>query len=396
MSYSHHHGGFWTLASHADVVEGFRQDGKRLSARRVVNADGRIVGGVVLPPLPTGLGFMEQDPPVYPPFRQALSPWFTAAAMADRRPRLDELASALLDVHVESGHVDMLDDLIRPLAAIATLELVGLPLEKVTEFAFPIQESEHDLTHGDAYERAWNRVKYGIGQELADRRSVGQARHDLIEVLGSVEVLGVPLDEALLIESVLLLLVGGVETVAGAFSGAIHHLADHHGHRRQLIDDPTLLPKAFEEYIRFVTPTTQNARTAVCDFELAGRRIGQGDVVYFNLLAANHDEREFEHPEEVVFDRTPNRHMGFGTGLHRCIGSHMAREMWVAMMAQVLARIPDFVVDTERIRWFPVCGTSNGCTSMPATFGPTSRRPATDEVRRQVELVRSARARRRT
>jgi cytochrome P450 len=393
VSFSTHHGGFWTMARHADVVEGFRQDGKKLSAIRRVAADGSVSGGSVLPPLPSGLGFLEQDPPIYPPIRQALNPWFTAAASAERRPRLGELASALLDQHIESGRVDMLDDLIRPLAGIATLELLGLPLEGLSRFAFPLQESTHDFTKPDTYGRVWDRVKHDIGCEFAARRAAGRTGTDLIEVLRSLEVLGEPLADDFLVECVLLLLVGGVETVAGAFAGALFHLDSHPEHRRRLIDDPSLLPTAFEEYVRYVTPTTQNTRTAVCDLDLAGQRIAEGDVVYFNLFAANHDEREFDRPEDVVLDRSPNRHLGFGTGLHRCIGAHLAREMWVAAMAQVLSRVPDFVIDTERVEWFAVCGTSNGCKSMPATFRPASRRPASEAVRRQVEAAQRSRGR---
>lgn len=360
--------------------------------RRVAD-DGRVSGGSVLPPLPTGLGFLEQDPPFYPPIRQALNPWFTAAAVAERRPRLDELASALLDQHVESGRVDMLDDLIRPLAGITTLELLGLPLDGLAKFAFPLHDSDHDFTKPDGYRRAWDRVKDHIRLELAARRVEGRTRGDLIEVLRTLEVLGEPLSEEFVVESVLLLLVGGVETVAGAFGGAIVHLNSHLDHRRRLIDDPALLPTAFEEYVRYISPTTQNARTAVCDFELAGQPIAAGDVVYFNLFAANHDEREFDRPGDVVLDRSPNRHLGFGTGLHRCIGAHLAREMWVAMMAQVLGRIPDFAVDARRVEWFAVCGTSNGCTSLPATFGPAPRRPASETVRRDVEAAQRSRLR---
>ena len=384
VAHSSHHGGFWTLARYADVAEAFKQDGKALSARHETLDDGLELGGVLLPPMVTHLGFMEQDPPLFTPIRQALNPWFSASSIDARKLRIDEVASALLDVRIESGAVEMLDDLIRPLAAIATLDLLGLPLDGVTKFALPAQTADRDLTEEAALEDLWEGIKREIAGELTTRRADAHARNDLIELLMELRVDGEPLPEQLIVDSIFILLVGGVETVVGAFGGAIHHLDAHPEDRRRLLDEPDLLRTAFDEYLRFITPTTQNARTALCDLELAGQQIRRGDVVYLNLLSANHDERQFPDPETVILDRHPNRHMALGTGLHHCIGGHLARALWTAMMVQVRTRIPDYEIVHDGVEGFPTAGVSNGFNRLPATFTPGARRPSSDEIAEDV------------
>ena len=367
VAHSACHGGFWPLTKHADVLEGFRHDGKELSARHETAEDGTVLGGVVLPPMSTHLGMMEQDPPFYPPVRRALTPLFARREMAARRARLDELAGALLDRRIASGRVEMMDDLIRPLAGIATLELLGLPLDGLATFAFPVHGAKHDLTD-DQPREIWIALKAAIAAEIDARR--GQARGDLIDTIVNLEVLGRPVSRQFAIDTVFILLIGGVETVTGAFAGAVDHLDRHHDHRSRLIQHPELLTTAFDEYVRYITPTTQNARTALTDFELAGSQIRRGDRVFLNLLSANHDEREFTAPEEVVLDRSPNRHLSFGHGLHRCIGEHFAREIWTSMMSEILTRIPDYELDRAGVRPIEQVGLNNGFQSMPATFSP--------------------------
>jgi cytochrome P450 len=389
-AHSTHYGGFWPLSRHADVMEAFKRDGTELSARHETLDDGLVLGGVILPPMAAHLGFMEQDPPLFTPIRQALNPWFTPRAVASRKPRIDEVASALLDLRIESGSVEMLDDLIRPLAAITTLELLGLPLDGVGKFALPAQTTERDSETAGA-EDVWSGLERDLTAEVTARRADGRRRDDVIETLMQLRIDGVPLPEQLVVDSVFILLIGGVETVVGAFGGAIHHLDAHPEDRWRLAHEPALLRAAFDEFLRVITPTTQNARTALCDFELAGVTIRRGDVVYLNLLAANHDEREFPDPETVVLDRRPNRHVALGAGIHHCIGAHLARAMWTAMMEQVLERIPDYQIVHETVQEFPTAGISNGFARLPAIFTRGPRRPASLEVERDVARALASR-----
>jgi cytochrome P450 len=381
VSYWPHHGGFWCVARHADVVEAFKHDGKELSARHETLADGLVLGGVLMPPMPTHLGFMEQDPPLFHELRRPMNRWFTTEAAEARRPRITALASALLDARIETGAADMLDDLIRPLATMTTFELLGLPLEDIERFAVPAPDDGYDADQDPAEPHVgYDAVKAQLANDIAGRRARGQPGDGLIGAMVQATIDGEPIPERLLVDSMFIVLIAGVDTVGGAFTGAVHHLAAHPADRRRLIDDPASLGAAFDEFVRYETPTTQNARTALCDFDLAGQRVRRGDVVYLNLLAANHDERRFPDPETIILDRRPNNHVAFGAGIHRCIGAQLARVMWTAMMEQVLERIPDWSIADEAVPRAPQRGISNFFVRMPATFSPGSRRPCADGV----------------
>ncbi|SDG34777.1 cytochrome P450 [Pseudonocardia oroxyli] len=385
------HGGFWTLARHADVLEGFRLDGRELSARHETLDDGTVLGGVTLPPTSTHLGMIEQDPPIYTPLRRSLAQHFTRKAMAARRPRIDALASALLDRRIESGEAEILDDLIRPLAGIATLELLGLPLEGLARFAYPVHSASHDLSKADGLRRIWSSLKADIADVIASRAGQ-EPRDDLIGAVSLLEVPDWPPSTDFVVDTVFILLLGGVETVTGLFSGTLQHLDAHPEHRARLAADPDLLDSSFHEYLRFITPTTQNARTVLADLEIGGQEMSRGDRIYLNLYSANHDEEVFERPDEVILDRSPNRHMALGHGLHRCIGEHLAKELWTSMMVEVLTRIPDFAVVPGEAVPIVERGLNNGFVSMPVTFTPGAPRhlddTAADDVSRALLSLR--------
>lgn len=385
IAYSSSQGGFWPLSTHRDVLEGFRHDGKELSARHETLEDGTVLGGVVLPSMTTHLGFMEQDPPFYTPIRRALTPRFAPREMSARRDRINDVAAALLDRRIASGTLEMLDDLIRPLAGIATLELLGLPLEGLAKFAFPVHKASHNLNDADELRAVWTGLKADIAAEIDSRD--GLDRGDIIDAVVSLEVDGQPVSSEFIVDTVFILLLGGVETVTGAFAGAINHLNDHHEHRRELIERPELLQTAFDEYLRYVTPTTQNARTALVDFDLAGCRVRRGDRVFLNLFSANRDEDVFPRPDEVLLERSPNRHMALGHGMHHCIGEYFAKEIWISLMSEVLTRIPDFELDLDRVRPIEQVGLSNGFVSMPATFTPGAPRFGDEALALEVELA---------
>jgi cytochrome P450 len=388
VSYWDHYGGFWCVARHADVVDAFKRDGKELSARHETLEDGLELGGVLMPPSPEHLGFMEHDPPLFHAFRRLLNPWFSMEAAEARRPRLAALASALLDARIESGTADMLDDLIKPLAVVTTFELLGLPLDGIERYAMPVQEhgydAQQDLSEPHA---AFEAVKSEIARDIDARRVRGDTGDGLIGFLMQQTIDDEPIADELLVDSIFLILIAGADTVGGAFSGAVHYLAAHPADRQRLIDDPTLLGPAFDEFVRYETPTTQNARTALCDFELAGQRIRRGNVVYLDLLAANHDERRFPEPEKIVLERRPNNHVGFGIGIHHCIGAQLARVMWTVMMQQVLDRIPDWRILEESPPRAPQRGISNFFIRMPAAFSPGTRRPCAENVVHDVAVA---------
>ncbi len=158
----------------------------------------------------------------------------------------------------------------------------------------------------------------------------------------------------------------------------LHHLGTHPGDRQRLIDDPSLIPAAVEEFLRHYSPSESLTRTATRDVELGGRQIKRGDVVFISWVAANHDPAMFGEADEVRIERAENKHLAFGLGGHRCIGSNIARIESELMIADVLRRVPDYVIDPDGFRSYPGNLLMTGVVTMPVRFTPGIRSGVTD------------------
>ena len=153
----------------------------------------------------------------------------------------------------------------------------------------------------------------------------------------------------------------------------LHHLGTHAADRQRLIDDRTLIASAVEEFLRFYSPSESLTRTATRDVELGGRQIKRGDVVFISWVAANRDPSAFERAGEVVIDREVNKHLAFGLGGHRCVGSSIARLQSELMIAEVLDRVPDYQIDLDGFKPYPGNLLMTGVVTMPVTFSPGER-----------------------
>jgi cytochrome P450 len=148
------------------------------------------------------------------------------------------------------------------------------------------------------------------------------------------------------------------------------HLGRNPDHRRRLAEDRDLLPFACEEFLRFYAPIPALSRTALEDVEVNGWRIRKGERVLLAYAGGNRDPEAFDEPDEVKLDRFPNKHVGFGAGMHRCLGSFLARMMWQVMIGEVLDRLPDYTLVEEGLRPYPSIGGVNGWINIPARFTP--------------------------
>lgn len=148
------------------------------------------------------------------------------------------------------------------------------------------------------------------------------------------------------------------------------HLGTHPDLRRQLIDRPELYRSAAAEFLRFFSVNKQLSRTVSRDTVLAGQRFRRNDRLLISWISANHDEREFVQPDDVVLDRSPNRHVAFGLGAHRCIEAPLARVMFEVMVKAVLNRMPDYQIDLDGVRRYGGNPTMDGLGRLPATFTP--------------------------
>jgi cytochrome P450 len=146
------------------------------------------------------------------------------------------------------------------------------------------------------------------------------------------------------------------------------YLGTHPELREQLLEKPELYRTATDEFLRYFSVNQTLSRTVTKDVEISGQRLRKNDKVVISWLAANHDEKEFENPDEIILDRLPNRHLAFGLGPHRCIGSHLARLMSEVMVKAVLDRIPDYQVDVQNVHQYLGNPSMTGLGKLPITF----------------------------
>jgi cytochrome P450 len=185
---------------------------------------------------------------------------------------------------------------------------------------------------------------YDYFDEILDQREL-ERRDDLLSHFLDVEVEGDRLTREDILDICFLFLIAGLDTVTATLDCMFAFLAEHPEQRRQIVEDPTLIPNAIEELLRWETPVMGVARVAVQDSELAGCPVHKGDQLMVMIGSANTDEAEFPDAEEVRFDREVNRHIAFGGGIHRCLGSHLARMELRVALREWHRRIPDYEVE---------------------------------------------------
>ena len=163
---------------------------------------------------------------------------------------------------------------------------------------------------------------------------------------------------------------GGVDTTTSLAAWSFKIMAEQPELRRQLIERPELYDTAAEEFLRYTSVNQTLSRTVTKDVIVEGQTLRQNDRVLISWLAANHDEHEFDRADEIILDRSPNRHLAFGLGPHRCIGSHLAKTMFEELARGVLERMPDYTVDHDEIEQYLGDPAVTGIVKLPITFSP--------------------------
>lgn len=359
------HEGYWVLTGFAEVYEGTRDDDTFRSAPTVgipsYGVDGQI-------PLDT-------DSPMTQKYRRLLQQQFSPAAAHAAEPALRDIADSLIDGFIERGECDFIADLTTPLPARFILRIVGFDEGRWEEFTGWVHDIVHNVTNDPAAAiNAALALYQAIFAMIGERRETG-LRDDILSQLVRSEIDGAPLDDHIITGYTTLLIFGGLDTTSSAVGNALVRLDRQPELRRQLLDRPELVPAAVEEFLRIDAPVQALGRTLSRDTEMAGCPMKAGDRVLLSWAAANRDPAEFENPDQVDFERSANRHMSFGVGLHRCLGSNYGRTMFRVMLEAILARMPDYrlVGDPDRERFADI-GVVYGHTSLPARFTPGSRR----------------------
>ncbi|MHA3791170.1 cytochrome P450 [Sphingomonas sp. YL-JM2C] len=305
----------------------------------------------------------EVDPPRHRDYRALLTRFLTPGAVRAMEPRVRRLVTELLDRFADRTQVDFVEVFARPLPVHASLDLVGLPPEDAPLLDALVVELHEEVATGvrtGAAARLTDYVTDAVRAAAADPSD----RDDLMASIVGGSVAGRPLTLDEQVSMIRLLLIGGFDTTAIALATALWWLAGHPGDLARLRAEPGLIDGFIEEVVRFTSPSTYLRRVATSEVDLGGTRLRPGDQLLAAFGAANRDPAKFDRPDEILLDRKPNPHLGFGAGHHRCVGSFFAKlEMRVAI-EELLARYDGFAVDPDR----PVrlaSGLNQGIASLP-------------------------------
>jgi cytochrome P450 len=372
VAWNANYGGFWFLTSY-DAVSQAARDGEGFAHKYEPDAaDGVDYQGEMGVPRPEGqpaLGIGEVDGPYHQALRHALAPFFSPGAVQRMRPFMEQSAHWFLDQRIGDGHMDLVLDYASPVPAILTMKLMGLPYENWHVYANLFHSVMAVPQDSPEYAEAIAEVPammQGVLEFAATRRA--EPHDDLTSFLIQFEFEGKRLDDEQLLNILWNLIAGGVDTTTSQTALTLRHLGTHPELRLQLIEHPELYRTATDEFLRFFSVNQQLSRTVARDVVLGGQQLRRNDRVIVSWLAANHDEHEFERPDQIVLDRAPNRHVAFGLGPHRCIGSHLARLMSEVMVRAVLDRIPDYRVDIGGVQEYLGNPSMTGLGTLPVTF----------------------------
>jgi cytochrome P450 len=291
------------------------------------------------PILTYGLPPITSDPPLHTWTRRLLLPWFSHTRVATYEPMTRALCGSLIDAQLESGRADAASGYAQQIPVRVIGAILGIPEELADTFTGWVRDV---LEFADDPQRV-ERGMFGIGYYLWDR--INERRDndgdDLLTYLLHAEVEGEPVDDMAILGMAILTMIAGIDTTWSAIGSSLWHLATHDDDRRRLVSDPALMDTAVEELLRAYAPVTM-ARAVSRDVEFNGCPMRQGDKVLLSFPAANRDPSVFDRADEVLLDRQENRHVAFGSGIHRCAGSNLARMELRVALEEWLRRVPDF------------------------------------------------------
>jgi cytochrome P450 len=321
---------------------------------------------------------VQLDPPEHTKYRQLLNPLMTPGRVNALEPRARALAGSLIDGFIDDGSVEYVTKFARRFPTTIFMQMMGLPVENADMFLAwidALMHSSSDLALSEQ-ERVTNSRNAAtsifeyLGQLITERRA--DPKDDFVSYLLTCRVDDRPVNEQELMQMCFMLYMAGLDTVAGALGYFMYHLATHDADRQRLVKDPTVVPGAVEELLRFYSVVT-TVREVTQDGEFLGCPMHEGDRVIFPTASANRDPNEFENAETFDMDRSPNRHMAFGAGPHRCLGSHLARMELRVALEEWHARIPVYSTPDPGALRNHVLSVS-GLVSLPLVFDrPTSR-----------------------
>jgi cytochrome P450 len=291
------------------------------------------------------------------------------------QPFIDEVVRACLDERIEKGRIDFVDDLANVVPAVLTLAMMGIPLKKWALYSEPTHAAVYTPEHSPDVERVaamHRQMGLDLLNNMLEIRE--NPRPGIVNALLQLRVDGEPAPDMEILGNLGLVIGGGFDTTTALTAHAMEWLSQHPDQRELLgRQRDTLLDSAAEEFLRYFTPAPGDGRTFSEDIELEGTQFKEGERLWISWAMANRDPAVFPEPKKIVLDREGNRHFSFGLGVHRCIGSNVARTVFKSMLTGVLDRMPDYRCDPEGTVHYETIGVIEGMRKLPATFTPGPR-----------------------
>ncbi len=296
---------------------------------------------------------LQIDPPDHRKYRKILDLLFAPKRMRLMEGSTVQLVNDLIDKFIDDEEIDFSKQFSGPFPSQVFLTMFGLPLEELPLFLKmkdgairPDQVVGHEFGHPEteAYQQQTADSIYAYFEQVIEERRVGEKRDDLLSHFIFAEADGSRLTDEEIVDICFLFLIAGLDTVTASLDCFFRYLAEHPADRHRIVDDPDGVPAMVEEMLRWETPVMGCARVATRDTEIGGFAVSKGEQVMALLGAANVDEAEFPETSALVWDREANRHLAFGGGVHRCLGSHLARLELRVALREWHRRIPDYSI----------------------------------------------------
>lgn len=317
---------------------------------------------------------LNVDPPEQTKYRKFLDPLFSNKKMLAMEKDVREIASNLVSGFADDRECEFDSAFAIPYPSIVFLRLMGLPEDDLEYFLSLkngiIRPDSDDLEEMTKIRNETGEKIYAYFEKFLDQLEKSP-RDDLLSLFITTEVGGERMSREEVLDICFLFLLGGLDTVTSTLGCMVSYLAQHPDRRQALVDDPALIESAVEEMLRWETPVTQVVRTLTRDHTIGGVMLKKGEAVTLVLGSANTDDEQFPNADEVNFERTPNKHIAFGSGPHRCLGSHLARLELRVALEELHRRVPEYSIKKGET---PVYSPAiREVTYLPLVFGEGQR-----------------------
>jgi cytochrome P450 len=352
VAHSDRYGGMWAPITHEAVHE-ISYDTENFTSRAVIVGVGR-PGDLSMPSPIGGAPPITSDPPFHSVARRLLLPAFAPKEIDPWEPEVRKLCVKLLDEmgDIEPGEtvIDAALQYAQHIPVNVIGRMLGFPAEDEALFRKFVHDGLERITEeptARTEDVGTDNLGEYIREQIEDHRE--NPRDDLTSFLLGVEINGEPASTRMVGGMIILLLIAGVDTTWSAIGTSLWHLAQNQDDTTRLVEDPDVMMFALEEFLRAYAPVTM-ARLVAQDHDFHGIEMKKDDWVLLPFPAANRDPKQFEDPDTFIIDREQNRHAAFGLGIHRCIGSNLARLELKVAIEEFVKRFPAFELAGD-VRW---------------------------------------------